>query len=1011
MGKSVIRTSVLALALLLLPSLAAAAGLGKLTVFSALGQPLRAEIELLALQKGESDSLSVRLPSAEVFRKANIEYSGALLSVKFSIEQRGADRYVIVLSSGQPINEPFLDLMVELDWTTGRLVREYTFLLDPPEYRMPQPAPAMAAPVTGTPVIKSVEMPKQPLPDTRAPGVGRLPAAPVAEAAAPKAVAPKAAAPRASAPRATAPKAAAPRPVTSYQVKQGDTLTKIANANRPDSISLQQMLIALYRSNADEFDDNNINRLRAGKILNIPDMDTAASVDQEEATRTVLAHAADFNEYRRKLAAAVAAAPERADQRRQVASGKITARVEDKPAAARDAKDQLKLSQAEEAGKPGAKRSAQGLQEDLFAKEKEIKEANERIAMLEKNVRDMQKLLELKSQPGAQLQQQAAQAGAVKAVEPAKAPEPAKAADEVKAPEPAKTAEPAKAEDVAKAAPKAAAPVAPPKIVAPAPPAPELSLVDEILDNELALYGGGAFLLLLFAAYGYYAWRRKKTLQKMESSAMGAPDLATDSVFGAFSGVKVDTGSSEIQGDFGQSGTAAAIDTGEVDPIAEADVYMAYGRDAQAEAILKEALAKDPSRQPIRAKLLEIYANRKDAKAFEVVAAEIQAATGGAGVEWEKAVALGAQLDPGNPLYGGKPAAGEAQLATDAQLVSGAKPTADIVLDMGGEREASPGLDFDLGPSEPVQADAHQPGIAAEGGTEREASPGLDFDLGLGEPAQSDASRPEVSAQRGTEPEASPGLDFDLGLGEPERVGASGPEPATRVDIEPAADVAADLGFDLDLGGGEEKKTERAEAEQQSEAAAGSALSLEGSAAETPADAVSSMDFDFELPGDAAESVPLQASAEPQVVAPKVPSLESLEVPAPEALEAPTPELPEIPVPEVPEAPATKVAEVPVAAPEGGIDFDFNLDLPEQKDETPTAPLDLSSISLDLGAPGEAALSPDAHWQEVATKLDLAKAYQEMGDLEGARELLDEVLKEGDAAQQQQAQATLAALG
>ncbi len=996
MGKSVIRTSTLALALLLLPSLATAAGLGKLTVFSALGQPLKAEIELLALQKGEADSLSVRLPPAEVFRKANVEYSGALLSVKFSIEQRGEDRYVVVLSSGQPINEPFLDLMVELDWTTGRLVREYTFLLDPPEYKVPQPA--MAAPVTGAPVIKSVEMPKQPLPDARAPDRGQPLAVPVPEAVAPRAVAPKAVAPRAAAPRAAAPRPAAPRPVapraaapkaaapkavTSYQVKQGDTLTKIANANRPDSISLQQMLIALYRSNADEFDGNNINRLRAGKILNIPDMDAAASVDQDEATRTVLAHAADFNEYRRKLSAAVAAAPERADQRRQSASGKITARVEDKPVAARDAKDQLKLSQSEEAGKPGARRSAQGLQEDLFAKEKEIKEANERIAMLEKNVQDMQKLLELKSQPGAQLQQQAAKAGAAKAVEPAKAPEPAKAADEVKAPEPAKAAEPAKAEDAAKAAPKAAAPKIPPKIVAPAPPAPELSLVDEILDNELALYGGGGFLLLLFAGYGYYAWRRKKSLQKLESSVMSAPDLATDSVFGAFSGAKVDTGPSEIQGDFSQGGTAAAIDTGEVDPIAEADVYMAYGRDTQAEEILKEALAKDPSRQPIRAKLLEIYANRKDAKAFEVVAAEIQAATGGAGVEWEKAVALGAQLDPGNPLYVGKAAEGEAQVVTDTQLVSGAEPTADIMLDMGGEREASPGLDFDLG---------------------------------LSEPAQADASQPEVAAERGIEPEASPGLDFDLGLSEPERVDAPQPEVATELRTVPASDVVADLGFDLDLGGGEGEKTGPVQAEQQSGVAAGSALSLEGSAAETPADAVSSIDFDFELPGAAAESVPLPASTEPEVAAPGVPSPESLEVPAPKAPEAPTPEFPEIPlpeapevpVPEAPEVPTPKVAEAPVA---GGIDFDFNLDLPEQKDETPSAPLDLSSISLDLGAPGEAALSPDAHWQEVATKLDLAKAYQEMGDMEGARELLDEVLKEGDTAQQQQAQAMLAALG
>ena len=138
MGKSVIRTSVLGLAFLLLPSLALAAGLGKLTVFSGLGQPLKAEIELLTLQKGEADKLSVRLPSQEAFRKANIDYSGALLSIKFNIEQRGEGNYVVVLSSSQAMNEPFLDLLVEVDWTTGRLVREYTFLLDPPEYKRPQ---------------------------------------------------------------------------------------------------------------------------------------------------------------------------------------------------------------------------------------------------------------------------------------------------------------------------------------------------------------------------------------------------------------------------------------------------------------------------------------------------------------------------------------------------------------------------------------------------------------------------------------------------------------------------------------------------------------------------------------------------------------------------------------------------------------------------------------------------------------------------------------------------------
>ncbi len=880
MGKSVIRTSALALAFVLLPSLAVAAGLGKLTVFSGLGQPLKAEIELLALEKGEADNLGVRLPPADVFRKANIDYSAALLSVKFKIEQRGADRYVVVLSSAQPMNEPFLDLLVELDWNTGRLVREYTFLLDPPEYKGPA-ASVIAAPTAGTPEIKSVEMPKQPVSETRLPSA-ELPLAPAAAAPVP--------------PTTTA--AAAPKAALTYQVKPGDTLTKIANANKSDSVSLQQMLIALYRSNEYAFDGNNINRMRAGKILNIPDAEAAASIDQNEAARTVLAQGADFNEYRRKLGAAVAAAPERAEQRRQSVSGKITAKVEEKPAATKGAQDQLKLSKAE-SGRPGAGRSVQGLQEDLIAKDKALKEANERIALLEKNVQDMQKLLELKSQSGAQLQQQAAKAGVAKAVEPPKTPAPAKA------PEPAKAAEPAKPAEVATAAPKAAPPkAAPKKVVAPPPPPPEPSLIDEILGNELALYGGGGFLVLLFAGYGYYAWRRKKSLQIIESSAMGAPSLAADSVFGAAAGAEAETGPDGIQGEVGQAAAVASIETEEVDPIAEADVYMAYGRDVQAEEILKEALAKDPMRQAIRAKLLEIYANRKDAKAFEAVAAEIHSATNGVGAEWEKAVSLGAQLDPGNPLYGGGAAAAEGRAVSDTQEFSAVGAAPDIVLDMGGE------------------------------------------------------------------PEPSPGLDFDLGMGAPAAAGPAQPEQAPEVGAAPPTDIIGDLGFDLDLGA-DVKPVAAAPAEQPSGAAGAAALDLPVGAAEAPAEAVSSIDFDFELPSAGAAAEPAGAAA---------------------------PELP----PVAPEAPTEGG---------GGIDFDFNLDVPEQKEEAPSAPLDLSSISLDLGSPGEAPLTPDAHWQEVATKLDLAKAYQEMGDKDGARELLNEVVKEGDAAQQEQAQSMLANLG
>jgi pilus assembly protein FimV len=852
-GKSVIKISVVALAFLLLPSLAVAAGLGKLTVFSGLGQRLNAEIELVFVQKGEADTLSVRLPPAEAFRQASIEYGEALLSLKFSIAQRGEGRHVIVISSTQPMNEPFVDLLVELAWSTGRLVREYTFLLDPPEYKGPQPAAEVTAPaVTSAPVTEPVQTPSQPETRTGAP-LAEKPLAPAAPAAVREAKA-------------------------AYQVKRGDTLSKIANANKSDGISLQQMLIALYRSNTDAFDGNNINRLRAGKILNIPDQHAAASVDQADATRLVIAQAADFNEYRRKLGAAVAAAPEPAESRRQRASGKITAQIEDKPAAAKAAKDQLKLSKAEEPakpGKPGAKRSPEGLQEDMVAKEKALKEANERVAMLEKNVQDMQKLLELKSQSGAQLQQQAAKTGAAKVAEPAKAPEPAKAADigktgePAKAAEPAKAGEPAKVADVAKAAPKAA----PKALKPPPPPPPEPSLIDEILDNPLALYGGGGSLLLLFAGYGYYAWRRKKSLQKIDSSAIGGPGFAVDSVFGAagavgaVGGVKVDTAPSETESSFSQGGAAAASDTAEVDPIAEADVYMAYGRNAQAEEILKEALVKEPSRQAIRGKLLEIYAGRNDAKAFESVATELHAATGGVGAEWEAAVTLGLQLDPENPLYGGVAAAVKTRDPTGTQVLYGA-------------------------------------GVAAVAG-----------------------AAPEIAPDTGVEGAAPTGLDFDFDLGAEEKKPADAVGGTTILDI--TAPGAPDAGAPID--------------------------------------------FDFELPasGDAAQSAQPQATGQ-----------------------APT-----------------ATVETPAAGDSGGIDFDFNLDVPAQEENAPAAPLDLSSISLDLGVPGGAAAPTDAHWQEVATKLDLAKAYQEMGDKDGARELLNEVLKEGDAAQQQQAQTMLSVLG
>lgn len=907
MGKIVLKTIALAVACCLLPAAALAAGLGKLTVFSALGQPLRAEIEIVSLQPNEADSLTVRLASPDTFRQSNIELNGALLQVRFAIETRSAGRPpVVTMTSAQPMNEPFFDMLIELSWASGKLVREYTFLLDPPEYNR---GTAVAAPVQ--PVIP--------------PGLRQAPEARVAEAPRPvertPEVRPRAeekAAPVPPTPVPAAPVPAAPakpQAQATYEVKRGDTLARIAERNKADGVSLQQMLVALYRSNTEAFDGGNMNRLRSGKILNLPDREAALSLSTDEARRLVGTQGAEYSRYRQSLGAAVASAPERADTGRQT-SGKIGAAAEDKAPTAREpAKDQLKLSKVEDAkagGKPGASVSL----DDLATKEKALKEANERIALLEKNVADMKKLAQLSSQAGAQLQQQAKAAAAAQQTQPAAAksaapaapptaPAPssaaAKAAAAESAPAPAATSATVAPSPVAPPpAPKAAAPKVP---VAPPAPAPEpAGFLDELLDDPVALGGAGGVIVLL-AGYAFYAVRRKR------QAGVGMSDVAgmtaeANSVFGPSGGASIDTSSSEFRSDFAP-GDAEKGSTEEIDPIAEADVYMAYGRDAQAEEILKESLAKDSTRQPVRVKLMEIYANRKDVAAFTVLAGELHAATGGNGPEWDRAAAMGNAIDPSNPMFGGGSADSAAGVLDtqvmpdpDATLVmSAASLSAATVAPVAEEPVAAPALDFDL-----------DLGAAAEA----PAQTGVGLDIG---------SAPESVEQAPTT------LDFDLDIGSPAEAAtpqeaSNAPAAADAPQATEAASAPADLGFSID----------------------------------------------FELP---TTDVPAAALAPEQVAV--APTLAESDAPS--------------------------------------IDFDLGSPGEDMALATEAPAMDLSSITLDLG-PTEASEPPqDAHWQEVATKLDLAKAYQEMGDKDGARELLTEVLKEGDEAQQKQATTMLEAVG
>jgi pilus assembly protein FimV len=664
---------------LTLPVSVFALGLGKLTVQSGLGQPLSATIELTSAQKDELDTLRARIADPAVYRDNNVQYPAAMSRARIVVEQTANGAPYLRVTTSQAVNDAFLDLLVELNWATGRVVRDYTFLLDPPSSTETQ-AVEPSAPIR----------------------------AQAGSAAAARAqagsTAPAAAAPAARRSTAAAPAEGAAAGGSTYTVKRGDTLSKIAQQTKAADVSLEQMLVALFRSNENAFDDRNMNRLRSGQIVNVPQADQVAAVPQSEAVQVVRAQAADWRAYRDRVAGAAPATDTTAA--RQSASGRITTAVEDKAGAAQPGRDQLRVSR--EAGKGAAAGTA--LAEDLAAKEKALSEANSRVAELEKTVRDLQRAVELKNQTMSSLQASAEAAKGKAPAAPAEAPKVAASTPAATAPAPAPAPAPTPAAVApppappAVAAPSAAAPTvatsppaapapetkapaspapeakapeakAEPKAVVPkpappkkAPAKPEPSFIDDLFGNTPTWAIGGGALVLLAGIAGIVAARRRKTT-RFEDSIISGTDIKTNTVFGSTGGGVVNTGDNSLASDFSREGLGN-IDTDEVDPIAEAEVYLAYGRDAQAEEILKDALKKDPQRQEIYLKLLEIHSQHNKPSAFETVASELYSVSGGQGEVWQKAMALGRQLDPANPLF--TEAGGSAFAATPAAAAAAA---------------------------------------------------------------------------------------------------------------------------------------------------------------------------------------------------------------------------------------------------------------------------------------------------------------------------------------------------
>lgn len=1033
-AKYSMKCTVLAAAIAALSPTANAAGLGKLTVLSALGQPLNAELELMAT-RDELSSMNARLAPNEAFKQAGIEFVPVLAGIKFNIAKRADGKSYIRLSTDRPINEPFIDLLVQLDWGQGRLIREYTFLLDPPEAVM---ARQKVAPVTPPESGSKVVPPARP-----------------AE----------------SRPQPAATSAAS----ATREVKRGDTLGRIATETKPEGVGLNQMLVALFQSNKEAFIRNNMNRLRAGAILTIPDRDAAVAVSPKEAQHIVIAQAADFNAYRRRVAAAAAAAAPEEGAPQQAATGKIAPRIEEKaPASAAEARDQLKVSKSEAAKAAQANQARiTSLEEDKVAKEKALQEANSRVSELEKNVGELQKLLEMKNQQLAELQGQAAKSFAPgvgegkkldSAAAPAVKPAPTAAAVEAKpgpeaaqpVPTQGKAAAPASAEEkptagaiekpaettpkpaeVAQApaaqpaaeAPPATKPETPKPAAAPkqptsAPPAEGGGFLAGLMDNPLALYGGGGALAGLLGLLGYRMLQRRK--QDVPAPATEGK-MAAQSVFGATGGQSVDTSASSIQTDFSHSGmTAIDADEG-VDPVAEADVYMAYGRDAQAEEILLDALKSEPTRHAIHVKLMEVYAQRKSLKQFENQASELYAQTGGVGADWEKAAAMGRKLDPANPLYGGKPTPEPVVAAAPATGVSGALAGAAVAA--GG---AVAGFAAATESGAVNRAEAATADEVSDRLTETWAMQGGFDAVGMGEESAEVATSEQSTILR--TPSATPEVDFDLEL------------PALKADSAAQgqdADVGAldfDLGLDLAtpptvasvLSRGSASAVPPNPRDTVMAATAESSSEPRETAATAAADKSEAFSGTESLVARNVIDFDLGAAAEPEVAAqapapkPGVPvmDLERTDV-AGTLIDFNLDEL-------TASRPSNDIAVMDLERTDvGGNLLDFNFELeegkgPGAKESAPA--LDLSGVNLDLPATEQIAPLPTGGEEpaavpdfeaalaagenpEVATKIELAKAYEEMGDREGARELLQEVVTEGTASQQQRARDMIAALG
>ncbi len=935
-------TLAMAVALTLAPAAGYGLGLGEIRSSSLMGNVFEGAIELTDVSADEVPNIRVRLASPEAFRKAGVEYTSPVRRLRFKPFVQANGRPAVRVTSKESIREPYLNFLVEVEWSQGRTLKEYTVLLDPPTYtdrRAPQVQPPVAAPR---------DAPPTPAPAAR-PAPGSQPKA-----------------------AAAAPPLAAEGPDYG-PVKEGETLWRIAERNRARGVSAEQTMIAILQANPDAFVGGNINRLKAGAKLKLPSAQQYAAVDPLQAR----------DDYLRQMGRPV---PERRPFRTPAPTpppppapaapdGDLVRLVTPAPESTAAAK--LPAPQGADAAGAAVLR-----QEVLLAHEKAesarqtADQLQGRVTDLETQVHDLQRLLVLKESQLAQLQQKAEEtlkaapppAAPMPVDVPAPAPAPAPATDitpqgvapaasgvpaDTKPAEPAPREEAKPAEPVAPTPPVAAEPkqpAAPPVPTEPAAPVTQPKGLSGLLSDPATVLGAGiaglgVLVALLWAIVGRRRENRAgevaRPAEPMVDAAPGAgsgpatpqPASAGPVTGVAAAGVAAFAPSLQPAPSVAEAAAEAVAkpvervptedlaalqisatdlfglkgETTEVDPTDEADVYIAYGRFEQAEQLLRLAVEMEPNQLSLRHKLLEVYSAARDAPAFGALFAQLKAAGKDAEnpAAWQEALRMGRQLDPANPLYADGAAAEEALVdhgagQADTQLVT--------------DREWMPG----------------RPTIGGGAGTLAAAGDSL------AEGVDASSVLNDLSLDLGTEETAPDSTTHPFNLDVTEELKSI----TDAVHTEEAGPDSTTHPFNLDI------------------------------------------------------------TTELKTLGESLPGISSL--PVDDAAALPT---------------AAELELAPASADSG---------LPSMRLQT--APVDESAVVVpdvsNIELPGEAAMALEGEEttlmhadttlelvDDVETKLDLARAYVELGDDDSARLMLQEAMQEGNAAQKAAAEALLKELG